>query len=53
MLPKRENVITENENTEAEFLQEIVEPEVHVPEEPELLTEKKRVIIKPRRNSDA
>lgn len=50
MLPKKKNLQEiANEETTAEFLQEIVEPEVHVPEEPQTLMEKAKTVIAPRR----
>lgn len=52
MLPKAKKLQEiANEETTTEFLQEVVEPEVRIPVEPEVLMEEKkqRVIIKPGR----
>ena len=53
MLPKKKQFIQEiaeeSVETQPEFLQEIVEPEIQVPEEPQTLMEKAKTVIKPRR----
>lgn len=61
-LPKKKNLQEiANEETTAEFLQEVVEPEIHVPEEPEVLMEedespseeeKQRVVIQTGGNTE-
>lgn len=57
-LPKKKNLQEiANEETTAEFLQEVVEPEIQIPEEPEVLVEeesseessKDRVVITSKR----
>jgi hypothetical protein len=46
MLPKKKNLQEiANEETTAEFLQEVVEPEVHIPEEPEVLMEEEEIDV--------
>lgn len=53
MLPKKKQFIQEiaeeSVETQPEFLQEIVEPEIQVPEEPQTLMEKAKTVITPRK----
>ena len=53
MLPKKKQCIQEiaeeSVETQPEFLQEIVEPEIQVPEEPQTLMEKAKTVITPRK----
>ena len=46
MLPKKKNLQEiANEETTTQFLQEVVEPEVHIPEEPEVLMEEEEIEV--------